>query len=326
MGSKYSDCNSKLTIQPAYIEARMTRKSTFPFILTRQLIALLFIGIPFYSFSITPVNLVYRIDSRPLEELLNPAVDGMRPRDNNGELVRDEDLTRHFEGESVEGSTSAFVSTTSTLENAVDISYAMAERDDEGQLDPNAVLYIYAIRPSVDFYEIEGSFNAAIENAPPGSRRCDVLRSLIRDYGNLDEWAALGGFGADRIISVAEITGAMLIEHEAAPGEMFSPEYWESRMMSNAIYSTDSDNDTSNANPWHNVGESRGFTTEVRNSTAGDRVLIADSCLGVRPSTSSMLLKSSKTLDLACENRKKPLNMFRNFYYTPFAVALDLFD
>jgi pertussis toxin subunit 1 len=268
------------------------------------------------SYAIIPTSEVYRIDERPLEEITRTDVNGMWPNTEGGTLQMNDDLSRHFDGEPRDGESSAFVATTASLEQAVNIAEERAQRDENGEIDVNdtRTVYIYVIRPAENFYEINGSFENAIAGATPPQQ--DNLRAIINDYGNLDEWVAYHGFSADRIISYAEITGQMLHDDYYI---MNDPSYWDSRMQSNALYNRNYDNDQSSSTPYTNVGTTRGYTAVVNNSTAAEdvaRVLVADSCLGVGSSQVSPSLNKNSVSDNndPCKNGNERDNITYEFY------------
>ncbi|MDN0125020.1 hypothetical protein QVN60_17850 [Yersinia aleksiciae] len=89
------------------------------------------LSINYPAFAINQVNLVYRADSRAPEEFT--LAGGMFPFPD---LSQDPDLLHHFEGESLEGYTSVFVSTTASLRQAINHAAFTTRMSDAEPFDP----------------------------------------------------------------------------------------------------------------------------------------------------------------------------------------------
>lgn len=187
-------------------------------------------------------DMVYRADSRDIREIAETG--GMFPWP--GETL-DNDLLHHFEGESVEGRVSAFVSTTSSLAQAVQHAASLARPNSEEPFDEDFSTHIYAIRPAGNFYDVEAALSHARDNAAPDSTQRVRLNLLLRDYGGMDELVALNGFRADRILRYAVLDGSMLNRYGVAAGSpLLSDGFWADRWLTEGTrYDRAFDHDTS---------------------------------------------------------------------------------
>lgn len=261
------------------------------------------------SYAIPVVNVVYRVDDRPIGELVQtgmlPWVDG----------IADNDLAHHFDGEAIEGHTSNFVSTAMALGAAVDHAASLARPNSEEPFDIDFSTYIYEIRPASNFYPVDESFQAAMNASTPGSLRYNRLQSLLSDYGNMEDMVAQNGFGADRIIRYAELTGEMLEQYYSS-GQMNSPIFWESRWRTEGtIYNTAYDNDSSSNTPWTIIDTPRGYADVVMNGTQ-PQVPLAATCLAIPPDTPVEQKINGNVFvneDNTCSQHEY-VNMGRHFY------------
>lgn len=185
---------------------------------------------------------VYRTDSRDMNAIAEAG--GMFPWP--GEML-DADLLHHFEGESVEGQVSAFVSTTSSLAQAVLHAASLARPNSEVAFDADFSTYIYAIRPAGNFYDVEAALSHARDNAAPDSTLRIRLARLLHDYGGMDELVALNGFRVDRILRYARLDGSMLNRYGVSSGSpLLSDRFWAERWQTNGThYDRAFDRDTS---------------------------------------------------------------------------------
>lgn len=271
------------------------------------------------SYAIPVVNVVYRVDDRPISEL---AQTGMLPWVDG---IADNDLAHHFDGEAIEGHTSNFVSTAMSLGAAVDHAASLARPNSEEPFDIGFSTYIYEIRPGNNFYPVDESFQAAMNASTPGSQRYNRLQSLLSDYGNMEDMVAQNGFGADRIIRYAELTGEMLEQYYSS-GQMNSPMFWESRWTTEGtIYNTAYDNDSSSNTPWTIIDTPRGYADVVMNGTQPE-VPLAATCLAIPPDT-SVTLKKKESIRTNESNSCSPheyVNIGRHFYdRNMLAAAID---
>lgn len=100
------------------------------------------------AYAVPPPDVVYRYDSRPPNQIFAA---GFRSWGD------DEDLLRHVSGESINNRTSAFVSTTS--------NWMTIEQMARTLMGPNTQAWVYAIRPTANFHDINGSLiNSSIQH------------------------------------------------------------------------------------------------------------------------------------------------------------------
>ena len=187
-------------------------------------------------------DVVYRADSRDMREIAEAG--GMFPWPGE---AHDTDLLHHFEGESVEGGVSAFVSTTSSLAQAVQHAASLARPNSEVAFDADFSTYIYAIRPAGNFYGVEAALSHARDNAAPDSTLRVRLDRMLREYGGMDELVALNGFRVDRILRYAMLDGSMLNRYGVSAGSpLLSDGFWATRWLTDGTrYDRAFDHDTS---------------------------------------------------------------------------------
>jgi len=238
---------------------------------------LLLVPFSLTALPVNPVHLVFRTDDRPLADIQEAG--GMRPWANG---MPDDNLLHHFEGESIEGHTSNFVSTTSSLGAAIEHAASLARPNSEEPFDTDFVTYIYQVRPDHGFYDVEASLAQARDIAASDSQRRTRLESILRDYAGMDELVAHRGFSHERIIAYAELTGTLLQRFGVAAGSpLLSPTFWSHRWIGNADYRPAYDADTSNPEVYTNVGDPRGY----RDMAAGETlaaVPLAFTCESIR--------------------------------------------
>lgn len=225
------------------------------------IVFLLFFLVP-PGLAINTVNLVYRVDDRTIEKIQE--AEGMWPLWNDG--LPDDDLVHHFEGESIEGGTTNFVSTTASLEQAVRHAATLARPNSEEPYDEEFVTYIYQIRPSTNFYDLDASLISARDNAPNPSTSRDRLIRMVRDYTGMSEYVAHGGFLQSRIISYARLDGAMLARYFDSH-VLFDPDFEGYRWTVNSQYNHDYDNDTTSSDIYRAAGNPRGIMNLIVNGT-----------------------------------------------------------
>ncbi|WP_158300775.1 enterotoxin A family protein [Chromobacterium sp. ATCC 53434] len=252
-----------------------------------------------------PVNIVYRVDGRSLAAIRHSG--GMWPW-ARGAL--DNDLTHHFEGQSVAGRNSNFVSTSASLRQVVEFAASQARPNSESPFDTEFVAYLYQIRPAANFFSVSEALQTA-HNSSTGARR-DRLGRLIRDYPGMQEFAARGGFRDDRIIAYARLDGQMLRDYYYAPNyPLFSDEFWRRRWMSNAAYDRGFDSDASSRLIYPIVGVPSGHMHLVENGTQAP-VPLSFTCFGVNPQPHSSYYNSLAQPD-ACQSNQY-LEIRREFY------------
>lgn len=265
--------------------------------------------------SVPTYNIVYRTDDRPLTQIQEAG--GMWPWRQG---TPDDDLSHHFEGESVENHSSNFVSTTANLRVVVEHAASLARPNSDEPFDENFVTYIYVIRPNEDFYNVDASLIFARDEAVQDSIRRERLDRLIRDYTGMEEVVAYTGFSAYRIIFCAELTGEMLRQHGVEQNSvLFSEAFWESRWINNDMYDPIFDTDTSNYEVYSFVDTPRGYVAMVVNGTQPP-VSLGATCLGVSPDISSFSLNMTKD-ELAC-SKNQYLNITTVFYDKEFLNIL----
>lgn len=265
------------------------------------------------AFAINQVNIVYRTDSRAPEEITS--IGGMFPF---SDLSQDPDLLHHFEGESLEGFTSAFVSTTASLRQAINHAAFTARMSDTEPFDPEFETYLYVIRPSENFYNVDASFNHVREESAENAYLYAKLSHLLRDYGSMEEWVAFGGFTDSRIISYVRISGSMLQQHYHS-GQMFSELFWAGRWQNNPQYSSALDSEHSASTPYLILGVPRGYVTMAQNE-AGQQLPLSVTCYGEA---------SANTSRMEREIRKNGCHRERNYtirYFYDKKLIWELFN
>ncbi|EAW9328814.1 hypothetical protein DAE35_17410 [Salmonella enterica] len=106
----------------------------------------------------------------------------------------------------------------------------------------------------------------------------------------MEDMVAHTGFGADRIIRYAELTGEMPEQYYSS-GQMNSPTFWASRWRTDGtIYNTTYDNASSSDTPWTIIDTPRGYADVVMNGTQPE-VPLADTCLALPQNISGTLKK-----------------------------------
>jgi len=194
----------------------------------------------------------------------------------------DDNLLHHFEGESVEGHTSNFVSTTSSLRMAVEHAASLARPNSEEPFDAEFVTYIYQIRPGRHFYDVEASLAHARDRVPAGTQERNRLDAIFRDYGGMEELVARGGFSHDRIIAYARLDAQMLTQFGLASNSpLFTASFWSHRWTANTDYDPAFNTDTSSPAVYTHIGGPQGYRQMVGNGTQ-PAVPIAFTCEGVR--------------------------------------------
>lgn len=232
-----------------------------------------------FSSAINPVHVVFRTDDRALPSLRQDG--GMWPwKDGHA----DDDLAHHFEGESIEGRRSNFVSTTASLRIAIMHAASLARANSEEPFDEDFVTYIYQIRPADNFYSVDEALQTARDSSAESSSRRERLTRLINDYTGMEEYVAHGGFNQNRIISYAELTGDMLMqyynEHSSA---LFTQSFWNSRWLINTDYNHDFDSDTTSVATYANIDNPTGLISQIINGTQPP-VPLSFTCMGLNSS------------------------------------------
>ncbi|WP_186381462.1 enterotoxin A family protein [Yersinia mollaretii] len=268
------------------------------------------------AFAINQVNIVYRADSRTPEEITQAG--GMFPF---SDLPQDNDLLHHFEGESLDGYTSAFVSTTASLRHAIDHAAFTARISDTEPFDPEFETYLYVIRPTENFYSIDESFNHARETSAENSHLYTKLSSLLHDYGGMEEWVAFGGFADTRIITYARLTGRMLQQYYDS-GQIFSELFWAGRWQNNPQYSSAWDQDSSASTPYLRLGLPSGYVTMAQNET-GQQLPVSFTCYEEASANTSRMKR--EVLKNNCHRGK--IYITKYFYNNDLILAIfNLFD
>ncbi|ANI29870.1 hypothetical protein PL78_08560 [Yersinia entomophaga] len=270
---------------------------------------LFIIGLLFFyisaSYAIYPVNLVYRADTRDLGEI--NAANGMRPW--AGPRV-DYDLIHHFDGESVDDYTSAFVSTSASFRHSIEHAASLARANSEEPFEEDFRIFIYAIRPESNFYEVEGSIAHARDTSAEHSPRQAGLSALLHNYGGMEEWVALEGISAERIISFIEITGEILQNYYQS-GQLFSNGFWINRWQPNLGYNSANDGDISSSEFYTHIGNPRGYRDVIQGETLPP---LAASFTCITPNSNSM--KKRQLQNKRCKTRKG-----RHFYFVNRLIA-----
>lgn len=232
------------------------------------------------------VNIVYRIDRRNMQEIRDAG--GMWPRGLEYGL-RDDNLAHHFDGTSVEGGTSNFVSTTASFRQAVDYAAALGRPNSEEPFNGDDV-YIYEIRPANNFYNVDEAFRFARDSTLDPSRERTALNELMQDYLNMEEYAARGGFSQDRIIAYAHLTNDMLTQYYES-GSLYSEAFWAGRWEQNTEYNPAYDDDTASEQTYRNVDATSGIISQVVNGSQ-PAVPLSFTCYGVSDKRKHSLFSS----------------------------------
>lgn len=229
------------------------------------------------SWAINPTSIVYRTDSRTLSDIHEAG--GMWPL---REGVPDNDLTHHFEGESIDGMCSNFVSTSQSLRAAVEHAVSLSRPNESEPYDPDFVTYIYVIRPDLNFYDLEGSL-IHTRNSTSNTNMRNRINTLLSNYSGMEELVARGGFAQNRILSYARLDADMLQRYGTSGGSaLFTELFWAPRWINNPTYDYHNDQDISNSSPYLQVGMPEGSVLEVSNGNQPS-VRLGETCLGVSP-------------------------------------------
>ncbi|HGJ5882588.1 M85 family metallopeptidase, partial [Arsenophonus sp.] len=198
---------------------------------------------------IEPKNIVYRASSINPTTILDRG--GFYPSREPGEIFSF-DLTRHFEGEALEGETSAFISTSYSLQSTILHAASLARPNSELGYCEDFFYYIYMIRPSDNFYDLEASLRYAINQLPESDERRNRYQRVLSDYGGMHELVAPNNIPADRIMRYAILTGSMLNTYGTSDNSLlFTDAFWSERWMSNGIlYNEAYNEDHSNPYPY----------------------------------------------------------------------------
>ena len=241
------------------------------------------------SWGVVPVDVVYRADSRNITEIEDTA--GMWPRTG---AIPDDDLAHHFEGESIENHTSNFISTSSSLQIAVDHAESMirAGNDDEnydGDYPENFTYYIYMIRPDSNFYNVDESFIHA-RNTSTNAIRTSRLNYLINSYLGMNEWVARGGVPHQRIIARVGLTSEMYRQYGLA---IFNASFLESRWELYRGYDASYNRDVGNNQVYDRIDVPSGIMRGIEN---GDDplILLGLTCMSEYSGPSSRRQESSE--------------------------------
>ncbi|CAM3362342.1 hypothetical protein; putative exported protein [Xenorhabdus nematophila ATCC 19061] len=206
-------------------------------------LALLFV-LFLYATPSLAVTFFYRADDRPFEEIL-----ASDPAGFNSWGVND-DLVRHVEGEILgepEPESSAFIATTSDFDQAVAIAQIGIVATDSHA--PRMPFYIYAIRPTDNFYSVELSFRHFQQQT--GN---PVFGELLEDYGEQREYAAY------RHIPIVQIRQVMTYEYNS---EM--RRYVRTRTISNNAYVEAETEPNHGPYPHFNLPDPAGYSMSEHN-------------------------------------------------------------
>lgn len=175
-------------------------KSTRVIVCTSIFVALLMAQPPL-AFAVDTPLVVYRLAGLP------PAIMFEFGFEADG---KDADLLRYAAGTPAPGQPTAYLGTLDTYEAALHAAWRTLE------YAPGFPLYIYAIRPTNNFYSVETSLQYARDHLPnPEAREqaADLLRATPRTH----EWAARDNIRGDQIMSARRV----YLDH----GTLFTGEY-----------------------------------------------------------------------------------------------------
>ncbi|WP_174634764.1 enterotoxin A family protein [Yersinia thracica] len=268
------------------------------------------------ALAISPVNIVYRVDNRPPEEIT--LVGGMFPYFH---LLHSNDLLEHFTGEAPEGYTSGFVSTTSLLEHAIEHSIFEFDIDSNGLYAGDFETYLYAIRPAANFYNVDESIAHARDTSPVNSYQYTMLRDALEEWGGMEEWVAYGGFVHNRIMSYAPINADLLNQHYQT-GAMNSDIFWATRWHSNPSYSPQFDHNQSSSEAYPTVGTPNGFIIMAQNDTGQQLPLsvVAGTACNDSQNINNLIMKRDIPAKNACLN--KGFSTVKYFYNKKTLAAI----
>jgi pertussis toxin subunit 1 len=246
-------------------------------------------------------NTVYRVDSRSPEQIKQAG--GMRPRASEG-LVPDDDLAHHFDGESVVGGRSNFVSTTGDIRQAIDHSFNALGNSTTGYV------WIYEIRPDNNFYNVNASIIDVSQNAVTEDQR-NRAQYLIRSYyTGMDEYAARGGFDYNRIIRTYGPLTEELIDSLSREDDLVlaNSTFWENQglLQRNHDYHSGYDYNQTSSDLYPYVGMLGNTIFQVENNY-GEGLPITHTCLGVsNQNPSSKSKRSNGVCSASLDIRKVP--------------------
>lgn len=154
-----------------------------------------------YNKAYAAPSIVYRMDKRPPSEIFKHGFKTWGDNDN---------LFEHVEGISMgitDGSGSAFVSTTSDLQYAIE--FAQAVRLEE--------FYIYEIRATDNFYSLNITFTHFAQTDPG-------YNEILYNFASSNEFAAYHGISNSQIIRATLYT---VQNNETLPGQVFENELYQ---------------------------------------------------------------------------------------------------
>ncbi len=110
----------------------------------------------------------------------------------------DADLMRYAADSPAFNHRSAYIPTLGTYEAVLDIARRSLE------FSPNLLFYIYALRPTNNFYSVQNSLDYARYHLTNPEAR-EQAAALMRDTPRTHEWAALGNISGEQIMSAREV-------------------------------------------------------------------------------------------------------------------------
>lgn len=262
------------------------------------------------------VNVVYRADSRTIEQII--AEGGMNTwAFVNPDNIADNNLAHHFEGESITGHSTNFVSTSSLLINAIEHAVFTYDPDEPESYEDR---YIYMIRPDNNFYDLDASFTNARDAAPVNSERRSDLDYLIRSYTGMHEMAAHGGFGADRIISYAVLTHQMIQHYGLGiSSDLYTDVFWQTRWINNEYYNVIYNTDVSNAGFYPDIFPSGNLT--LAENSQQQTLMLSETCWGLGSSSQQSYIQSSGSGSAGCGVTEK-MKVIGRIYSNAFKSIL----
>ncbi|WP_174848641.1 enterotoxin A family protein [Yersinia artesiana] len=251
------------------------------------------------ALAINPVNIVYRIDQRNPDEIAQAG--GMFPRFDS---IQSPDLLDHFSGEAPYGYTSGFIATTTSLEQAVEHARFSFDREADGAYQEDFETYLYAIRPTENFYSVDGSIIHAIDTSSQNVAQYSMLSDYLQEWGGMAEWVAYGGFTDSRILSYAVLTGTMLNCYPET--ELHSAGFWDSHWVPYPTYLTEFDQDHSSSEPYLAIGPPQGFVIMAQ-SESGQQLPLAQLAGAVcnnSQNINNVAMRKKRTVEGICNNKK----------------------
>lgn len=221
----------------------------------------------FFSPALLAQTFFYRSDSRPPTGADGIFERGFHPWGENDNLLE------HVQGDSLgehgAAASSAFVAT--STDSGVAIGISAAEEEDGTEF------YLYEIRPTNNFYSVDGSFRAW-GNSDAG------YRAALEDFGHQQEYVAFGGISREQVFraTLYRVVGGQ----PTATTTIFNNGHYENIASAASVgpyphmypsgdetqfsttYACANNNTSSSANGRFSLGQSGGFYKKMQKCNA----------------------------------------------------------